>query len=113
MIRARFFHAGGRLCGFAVSGHAGYAAAGRDIVCAGVSSAVQMAANTVTEVLRAGARVRTEGDTVELLLAQRGAAEQEKAVQAVLEGLRLQLETLSRGHRGTIRVETRLRAGNP
>ena len=46
MIRAVFFEGeNGR--GFEISGHAG-GSAGRDIVCAAVSSAVYMAANTVT-----------------------------------------------------------------
>ena len=37
--------------GFTVQGHSGSAEAGEDIVCAAVSSAVYMAANTLTDVL--------------------------------------------------------------
>lgn len=51
MIDANFYRRSGRLVGFCVSGHAGYANSGRDIVCAAVSSAVQLTANAVTEVL--------------------------------------------------------------
>lgn len=50
MIRAVFFEGeNGR--GFEIRGHAG-GNAGRDIVCAAVSSAVYMAANTVTDVIK-------------------------------------------------------------
>ena len=37
--------------GFRVTGHSGYSDAGSDIVCAAVSSAAYMTANTVTEIL--------------------------------------------------------------
>ncbi|MFY9272078.1 MAG: ribosomal-processing cysteine protease Prp, partial [Thermacetogeniaceae bacterium] len=44
MIRATFFeNSSGELQGFIVEGHAGYAPAGEDIVCAGVSALVQTA----------------------------------------------------------------------
>lgn len=42
MIVAEFFRKNGEITGFKVSGHAGYDESGRDIVCAGVSSAVMM-----------------------------------------------------------------------
>ena len=40
-----------RLTGFDISGHAMFAESGSDIVCASVSSAAYMAANTVTAVI--------------------------------------------------------------
>ncbi len=55
MIRAVFFEGeNGR--GFEISGHAG-GNAGTDIVCAAVSSAVYMAANTVTEIIKVHADI--------------------------------------------------------
>lgn len=39
--------------GFCINGHAGAGSAGRDIVCAAVSSAAYMAANTLTDVVGA------------------------------------------------------------
>ncbi|MGN0700357.1 MAG: ribosomal-processing cysteine protease Prp, partial [Oscillospiraceae bacterium] len=39
MLKAVFFRQGERLCGFDISGHAGYGYEGQDIVCAAVSSA--------------------------------------------------------------------------
>ena len=38
-----------RVVGFRVTGHAGYAESGSDIVCAGVTTAVQLVANGITE----------------------------------------------------------------
>ena len=37
--------------GFRISGHAGAGSAGRDVVCAAVSSAAYLAANTITDVI--------------------------------------------------------------
>ncbi|MDE6664929.1 MAG: ribosomal-processing cysteine protease Prp [Ruminococcus sp.] len=45
MIRAEFYRSQGFLTGFSFSGHSGYAEAGKDIVCAAVSSAVQLIVN--------------------------------------------------------------------
>ena len=45
MIRAEFYESKGVHTGFSVSGHAGYADAGQDVVCAAVSSAVQLTVN--------------------------------------------------------------------
>ncbi|MDE6833201.1 MAG: ribosomal-processing cysteine protease Prp [Ruminococcus sp.] len=49
MICAKFYHSDGLLKGFDISGHAGYAESGSDIVCASVSSAVQFAVNILAE----------------------------------------------------------------
>ena len=49
MIYAVFKSENGRLCFCSVKGHAGFADAGQDIVCAAVSSAVQLTANILGE----------------------------------------------------------------
>ncbi len=52
MIDVNFFVLpDGHIEGVGVTGHSSYAEAGSDIVCAAVSSAVFMAANTITDVL--------------------------------------------------------------
>ena len=51
MIRVEFTKSGELLTCFSVSGHAGYDDYGHDIVCASVTSAVQLTANGITEVL--------------------------------------------------------------
>ncbi|MBR1591806.1 MAG: ribosomal-processing cysteine protease Prp [Ruminococcus sp.] len=45
MIKAEFFEKDGEITGFRVNDHADYAESGEDIVCAAVSSAVQLTAN--------------------------------------------------------------------
>ncbi len=61
MLKAEFFILNdGKIKGFDISGHSGYAESGKDIVCAAVSSAAYMVANTITEVLNAQADVAVE-----------------------------------------------------
>lgn len=56
MLRAEFFVLDdGDIKGFDISGHSGYDEIGKDIVCAAVSSAAYMTANTIADVM--GARV--------------------------------------------------------
>lgn len=52
MLEAKFFvEKCGNIVGFDISGHSGYAESGSDIVCAAVSSAAYMAANTITDII--------------------------------------------------------------
>ena len=51
----------GKPLGFEISGHANYAESGSDIVCAAVSSAAYMTANTITDVIKAEAEVFVNG----------------------------------------------------
>lgn len=50
------------MIGFHIHGHAGAGTAGEDIVCASVSSAAYMTANTITEILRVNASVAVDED---------------------------------------------------
>lgn len=102
MIVAKFcFGENGGAAGFTVRGHAGNAPAGEDIVCAAVSSAVYMAANTITEVLRLKAQI-TERDG---LLSLRLGEEQAEAAQVILRGLCLHITALSEQYPDFIQVE--------
>lgn len=108
MIRVCFFRRSGRVAGFSVKGHAGYAEAGNDIVCAGVSSAVQTASNTITEAAGVPARVSVRGGTVTLLLPHTLSEKESALCGVVLQGLRLQLTTLAAEFPGRIRVRDSL-----
>ena len=59
-MHATFFRKGNRITGFDLDGHCG-GVAGRDIVCAAVSSAAYLTANTLTDVCGLSADV-TEAD---------------------------------------------------
>ena len=49
MIEAVFAVKGDRFIGFTVKGHSGFAESGNDIICAGVSSALMLTVNTITD----------------------------------------------------------------
>ena len=90
MIRVRFQTVQDRLCGFRISGHAGAGAAGEDIVCAAVSSAAYMTANTITEILQIPARILVRNGHMRLRISPDRADE----CQEILAGLRLHLQAL-------------------
>ncbi len=66
MLKAVFYRKNGRLCRCSIKGHAGYAEHGQDIVCAAVSSAVQLTANLLTETFGENAQAAAKGDTVNI-----------------------------------------------
>lgn len=67
MIKASFYCKKGLYCGFIVSGHAG-GIFGQDIVCAGVSSAVMLTVNTLTDFLACDCSVRINENSAGLKL---------------------------------------------
>ena len=91
MISVVFFNDSGSLRGFRLSGHAGFAESGQDIVCAAVSSAAYLTANTVTDVAGVPADVTEKDGLLELTIAPQDAA----TVRDVLEGFRLHMTQLA------------------
>lgn len=90
----------GHVQGFRITGHAG-GEAGTDIVCAAVSSAAYLTANTITEVLAVTPlSLRADGDGMFLRLEPRD----EPVCRALLEGLRLHLQGLEEQYPENIRV---------
>ncbi len=90
MIRATLLTRKNRLCGFDIQGHAGQAEQGRDIVCAAVSSAVYLTANTLTEVCGCQAAVKESEGRLSVVVSPG----EEETAQIPLNGLRLHLEGL-------------------
>ena len=65
MIKADFFKTDSSskiYTGFRIEGHSGYAEAGKDIVCASVSSMVLLFVNTVNDVFQADFDFRTDDE---------------------------------------------------
>ncbi|MBP3634737.1 MAG: ribosomal-processing cysteine protease Prp [Oscillospiraceae bacterium] len=91
MTRVEFFDQDGKICGFSVMGHSGYAEAGADIVCAAVSTAVQFAETTITDVLGVQAKTKVNESKAQITLTLPASYEDEEAVQAVLTGMMLTL----------------------
>ena len=81
----------GRILGFSVSGHSGYAEAGQDIVCAAISAVVGMAEATINDVCGAKAKVRVKEEDARISLTLPTSCDEEESVQAVLAGLLLYL----------------------
>lgn len=101
MIRAEFRLQKKMIAGFAVSGHAGAGEAGNDIVCAAVSSAVYLTANTITDVIAVPARVRVDdGGRMRLSLE----TEDLPVCQTVLRGLELHLKSLSQQYPANLTI---------
>ena len=91
MTRCEFFTENDRITGFSVSGHSGYAEAGKDIVCAAISAIVTMAEATINEVCGAKAKVRVKDEDARITLTLPVSCDEEDTVQAVLAGMLLTL----------------------
>ena len=94
MTKVEIFNRDGRINGFSVSGHSGYAEAESDIVCAAVSTAVKLTECTINDVLGEHAKCKVNEDEARITLTLPAACESEEAVQAVLSGMMLTLCSL-------------------
>ncbi len=99
MIQVHFFKSDENILGFSVSGHAGYADFGEDIACASVTSAVQLTANAITDVLRLPADLSVKSGTVRLKLKPQADL---AVAQPFFEALQMQLVLLSKEFEKTI-----------
>lgn len=64
MVRLQVVEQNGRIAAFTVSGHAGYAHAGSDIVCAAVSALVYTAVNSCEKLLHVELPTADDGRTL-------------------------------------------------
>lgn len=101
MITAQFYTQAGLLAGFSLDGHAGRGEEGEDLLCASVSSAAYMAANTITDVLHIHTHVEVGGGHMRLLLSQ----EEAERAQALLKGLELHLLSLAEDYPKNVKVK--------
>ena len=101
MTSVKFLVDSQELCGFEISGHCsrnGDDEAGK-IVCAAVSSAAYMVANTITEVI--GQKAYIKSSEAKMLLKVNNPSAETKAV---LKGLKFHLEELSGQYSNNIRI---------
>jgi len=101
MTRAVFEKQNGRFCGLVIEGHAGQAAAGENIVCAAISSAVQYATILITESFHEQDEETAEGETISVRLKKPS----EGNGSRVLEGLYQHLKCVSEDYPGTISIK--------
>ena len=96
MTTITFRMEGDRITGFDSQGHSGYAEAGADIVCAGITSAIRLVEATVTDVLglAASGKVRESDASLSFRLPGGLAPTAESTCQALLTGLMVYLVQL-------------------
>lgn len=103
MTRVCFLTRDGALCGFHMKGHTGVEEAGKDILCAAVSSAAYLTANTLTEVLQVQAEISVEDGEMFLLVEKKD----QMSASPLLEGLKLHMEGLSEQYPKYLKVTSR------
>ncbi len=91
MTKATFYFDENVPYGFLISGHSGFAESGEDIVCASISSASFMVANTITEILKVNAKIDVNDGRMKLIVNK----EQRHITKDILLGLKLHLESLA------------------
>lgn len=99
MIRFKFVRSGKSNIGFECSGHAGYAQAGQDIVCAAVSSAAYLTANTVTDSFKVKSKAEVGDGYMYLELLEESAE-----AQKLLDGLEAHIRSLAKEYPRSIKV---------
>ena len=101
MINISFLREGKELSGFTVSGHSGFAQSGNDIVCAAVSSAAYMAANTITDVLMLNPSLKESDGCLSLQLK----SEEVQKARDILNGFLLHMTELEKQYPDYIKLE--------
>lgn len=103
MIEASLYTtAKGELVGFHLTGHSGYAEIGSDIVCAAVSSAAYMTANTITDIIKVSAEVEVADGDIMLRVFSKDAV----ACRDILQGFRLHMLQLEEQYSEYVIVKT-------
>ena len=90
MVNAQFCRGEPGFVSVRVSGHALFAQEGEDIVCAGITSAIMLTANGITEILRESAKVELLENEVAITLPEQPTG----ASTAFLQALHLHLTLL-------------------
>ncbi|MBE6902335.1 MAG: ribosomal-processing cysteine protease Prp [Ruminococcaceae bacterium] len=101
MLKAVFYKQGDGFSGFSVSGHAGYGTEGNDIVCAAITSAVELTCNTITEFFGAAASVEVLENEVRLTLKDDSAP-----ARQLIASLHAHIAYIAQEHR-KIKLETK------
>ncbi len=102
MIKVTFHSENNALTGFEISGHSGAGARGNDIVCAAVSSAAYMAANTIIEIIGISAEADVNDGKMKISIPREDA---EKAKDTLL-GLELHLKGLAEQYPNNVTITT-------
>ncbi len=100
MTRVVFLSDGRYLKGFDISGHSGAGIAGEDVVCAAISSAAYMAANTITDVCGCTGKIEVQDGHMAVTVDQ----DDLSRCQDILAGLLLHMQQLKEQYPHHIQV---------
>lgn len=104
MIIAKFYKSSNNIIGFSIIGHAYFDEYGKDIVCASVTSAVQLTANAITECLKdSSAKVDIFDNNINLILSNNNNFNESSVI--FIEALIFHLDILSKRYVNTIKIE--------
>lgn len=88
MIRVTLHEAQGLLTGFECKGHAGFAPAGSDIVCAAVSALTTTCVNALESVAGVKAKVQASEGSMKVFLPENAGHDAQVILLSMLQGLR-------------------------
>ena len=100
MITVKIFTSKDTYSGFHVSGHSGYDDPGKDIVCASVSSAVQLTANGITVCAKAKADIKVDDGDISVLLLDKN-----EKTQLLIDSFVLHIKELSKDFKDYLNIE--------
>lgn len=103
MTKITIFKKNGNICEYQIKGHSGFAEAGKDIVCAGVSTAGQMALIALREVLM----LDVEFDIKDAYLHVKLENFENSEAQVVLRAMEKTLEDIAKNYDKNVRMEVR------
>lgn len=101
MTTAKFLFSDDLIVSFELSGHSGYGEEGTDIVCSAVSSAVYMAANTITEILKLNPETAVRNGYLRVQMN----LEDARKSKAITDGLYLHLSELQCQYPNNLKLE--------
>lgn len=98
MIKAVFYKKNNQITSFEISGHACHGEYGNDIVCAGISSAVQTVINGITECAKIKADLSVSDNKILFSIPD------DKTAFVFINALELQLNNIAEEYKGTIKL---------
>ena len=101
MTKVVFYEKDEKLTGFLIKDHSGYEEEGYDIVCASVSSAAYLTANTLTEIVGAKADIDLREAYFRFML-----KDKLEESENHLKGLKLHLESLAGDYKDFVSCKT-------
>ncbi|QCT01986.1 hypothetical protein E6C60_1268 [Paenibacillus algicola] len=98
----------GRIHGFEVKGHAGYADPGQDIVCAGVSAVTVGTVNSIEALTGTVMEAEMKGGFLSAVLPHEGHNASSEQVQLLLESMVLMLQSIADSYDEYIQIQVKI-----